>query len=456
MSVLKLKNRIVLVIAALLSLCLFAFFANADETEVPETVETPVEDVAEEPKIHVDNAEAFAIYNLENDTVVFSSGEDLLLPTASFTKMMTAVCAYEILNDRLDETVTVEYSMIKDVSGNQVGYYVGETVSVRDMFGALLTRGANDSALLLCYAAKGGVDEFVAYMNERAAAMGMVNTVYTNPTGMHDSGMVTTAADSIILARRFYENEFLIEISNSVTYNMPATNKSVSRAIYNRNALVSRVSETGYFDSRIVGMNAGSTEEGGFYAASAVKNDLLSYIIVVLGGKEIDGVKYSYALTSELATHAIKGYGYTEVIKTSDIICEVTVRLSTDADYVTLVPSDSLTLYLPTDLNIKEDLVYSYSLDSEVLDAPVTEGQVVGKYTVSSADGELLGTVNLVTRNSVERSGFLGTLDSIEKFTTDPTVITVVICAVVLVIAYFVLKNFLRSKRRRRNRHRRF
>lgn len=457
MSRIKTQKRIISALAALLSLCLFLVPVSGTETtseaDAPE-VAMPEED--SEPKMHLENAEAFAVYNLENDTIVFSSGEDVLLPTASFTKMMTAVCAYEILADRLDETLTVEYSMIKDAVGNQVGYYVGETVSVRDMFGGLLTRGANDSALLLCYAAKGGVDEFVAYMNEKAVEYGMGDTVYKNPTGMHADGMVTTARDSITLSRRFYQNTFLTEMSNSVTYDMPENNKSGHRAIYNRNALVSKVSDTRYFDSRIVGMNAGSTTEAGYYAASALKNDMLSYIIVVLGGKEIDTVNYAYVLTSELATHAIKGYGYTEVIKTSDIICEVSVRLSTDADYVTLVPAESLTLYLPTDLNIKEDLVYKYTLEKSVLDAPVTEGQVAGKYSVSSSDGELLGTVDLVTRNSVEKSGFLGTLDSIEKFTTDPVVISVAVGAVVLVILFFILRNFMRTKRRRRNRYRRF
>lgn len=416
--------------------------------------DTPSAGLMEDSIPHTENAMAAAVYNIENDTVVFGVNEDAVLPTASFTKIMTAVCAYEILYDRLDETVTVEYSMIKDVVGNQVGFYVGETVTVRDLFGGLLTRGANDCAYLLGYAAKGSVGDFVAYMNEKAAVFGMTDTVYKNPTGMHADGMVTSARDSLIIARKFYENEFLTGLANSVTYSMPATNEAGSRLIYNRNALVSRVSETGYFDSRIIGINAGSTTEAGYYAASAVKSEELSYIIVVLGGNSAEEKNYAYLLTRELATFALSGYGYTEVIKTSDIVCEIPVRLSTDADYVTLVPAASLTLYLPTSLDVKEQLEFSYELAAASLDAPVTEGQAVGKYIVSK-DGEVLGTVDLVTRNSVARSEFLAALDAIERFTTNPIFIAAIIAVTVLIILHFILQSIMRTRRRRRNYRRR-
>lgn len=408
--------------------------------EVPENDNTPA---------YIENVKAAAVYNLENEMMIFAKNENEVLPTASFTKMMTAVCAYTLLADRLDETLTVEYSMIKDATGNQVGYYVGETVSVRDMFGGLLLRGANDSAYLLAYMAKGSTADFVAYMNETAAAMGMQSTVYKNPTGMDAEGMVTTAADSIRVARAFYGIEFLTGLSGAVKYEMPATERSGVRIIYNRNALASRVSETGYFDARILGINAGSTTAAGYYAAGALRGEELTYLIVVLGGEMTENRNTAYLCTSALATYAQNAYGYTEVIRTAGIVCEMPVRLSTDADYVTLVPAEKLTLYLPTSVDPKTDLTYSYRLEKEVLDAPVTEGQVVGTYSVSR-EGEILGSVDLVTKNSLSRSEFLVVLDQIERFTTSTFFITAMIAAVVLTIVYFILSAILRNRRRKR------
>ena len=146
---------------------------------------------------------AAAVWNIENETFVYEHNADAALAPASLVKLMTAVCAYEVLGDRMDETLTVEYSMIAAASGNQVGYYVGETVTVRDLFGGLLTRGANDCAYLLAYAADGGTDAFVARMNEKAAALGMDATVYKNPTGMNAEGAVTTARDAVRIAEAF-------------------------------------------------------------------------------------------------------------------------------------------------------------------------------------------------------------------------------------------------------------
>ena len=428
------------VLLVLLLLSVLTVSALADET---------MQGIEETNVPHSENVAAAAVYNLENDMLVYSHNVDAVLPTASFTKMMTAVCAYELLSDRLDEKLTVEYSMIKNATGNQVGYYVGETVSVRDLFGGLLLRGANDSAYLLCYAAKGSVEDFVAYMNEKAQILGMYATVYKNPTGMDAEGMVTSAADSIKIAKEFYAIEFLTALSSAVQYSMPATEKSGTRIIYNRNALVSKVSETGYFDSRILGINAGSTVSAGYYAASAVSSDTLQYMIVVLGGKDVEGKNAAYQLTSELATYALTQYGYTEVIKTTKIVCEVPVRLSTDADYVTLVPADSLMLYLPSSLDVTTDLTYSYRLEKDTLDAPVTEGQVVGTYTVSR-NGEVLGSVDLVAKNSLARSEFLVVLDRIEQFTKSTFFIATVLAAVVLTILYFIIGAIVRASRRRR------
>ena len=122
----------------------------------------------------------------------------------------------------------------------------------------------------------------------------------------------------------------------------------------------------------MIGITSGMTPSSGNYAASAVCGEELSYVVVVLGGKEIDGRNSAYLLTSELATKALKEYGYVEVIKTSKIVTEVPVTLSTEADYVTLVPASALTLYLPYSVDISSDLTYSFRLDVESLSAPVT------------------------------------------------------------------------------------
>lgn len=382
---------------------------------------------------------AAAVYNLENEQTVYAHNADTPLPPSSLTKMMTALCAYEMLGDRMDDTLTVEYSMIKDALGNQVGYLVGEDVRVRDMFGGLLVRGANDSALLLGACACGSAEAFLAKMNEKAAALGMKDTVFKNLTGMDAEGAVTTAADALRLARAFAECEELTALSTAVKYEMPKNEKAGARTLYNRNGLVSKIVEKGYFDSRITGLCAGGTAAAGNYAASACGSERLHYIIVVLGGEETDGRNRAADFTSDLCTYALTRFAYFDVIKAGKIVCEIPVRLSSDADYVTAAPEETLTVYLPTGLDLSTDLTYVCTLGSETLNAPVAERQTVGTYAVYRGE-TLLGKVPLVTTNAVGGSGFLTALNNIEEFTSSALFLVLLGVAAALGIAYFALR----------------
>ena len=404
-----------------------------------------IDAVDENSYISTEGVGAAVVYNIENDTVVFSHNSSEALVPGSTAKMMTALCAYEKLSDRLDDTITVESGMLSGISLNFYGYKAGNNVKIRDLFGGLLTRGYNDCAALLCYAACGSVDAFVEYMNTRAAELGMKNTVFANPTGLDAASAVTTADDILLLSREFYKIPLLIELANTLTYKGDGVTFSNRSEFLNSGA---------YFDSRLVGMNVGWTANSGYCAASAVEGERLTYIIVVLGGEEVDESVAAYTLTSALADYALGGFDYIDVIKEGGIVCEIPVELSMDSDYVTLVPASSLTLYLPTSTDIDGDLSYSYRLDAESLDAPVTEGQVVGSYTVSR-DGVILGSVDLVTKNSVSRSEFLVVLAAIESFTTSTFFIVTVAAAVLLTVLYFIVSAIMRSRRRTRHYSRR-
>ena len=93
------------VIALLLSLaCLVLPAAAAGEA-------VALRGIAEDSVPDATGIGAAAVWNIENETFVYEHNIDALLAPASLVKLMTAVCAYEVLGDRMDETLTVEYSM---------------------------------------------------------------------------------------------------------------------------------------------------------------------------------------------------------------------------------------------------------------------------------------------------------------------------------------------------------
>lgn len=395
------------------------------------------------------------VYNFENDFVLYEKdAEDVIYPTST-VKMMTGLVALEHLSDRLDEKVTVTNEMVKNVTGNRISLEAGEVVTVRDLLYATLSAGANDAANVLAYLVAGGVEEFVTLMNKKAIELGALSTHYTNPNGMHDERMVTSALDTAKIAREAYESELFMEITSTAKYVM-AEGTSSQRNIYNRNYLIAKNKEVKYYYPAARGMNSGSTSEGGYSLVTTTKVNGLSYLCVIMGGgydEESDTI-YSYTTAKELLEWASGAYGYINVIDTSKLVYELPVTLSNTVDYVALMPEKTLELYLPSDLDPENDLKYSCKLTAESLEAPVYEGQVVGYLTVSRGD-TALGTVNLVTKNGVERNEFLYVLSRIKNFTKSRFFIAALISAIVLSVVYIFGSAIYRArapKRRRRYR----
>ena len=152
----------------------------------------------------VSNAKGIYLYNLENNKAVFTqNAEEQVYPTST-VKIMTGILAIENLSERLDENITVTSSMLSAVSGNNIGLAAGEIVTIDSMIRALLVNGANDAAYVLAHTVSGSTEEFVTLMNTKAKELGAHHTHYTNPTGMHDENMYTTAEDTAQIAKYAY------------------------------------------------------------------------------------------------------------------------------------------------------------------------------------------------------------------------------------------------------------
>ncbi len=432
-----------------LKIAVFTFFFLIISTAVMTLPSFAVHEIPE-----MTDAKSVYLYNVEQKLVMAEKDASAVVYPASTTKIMTGIVALQELRGRLSENITVTEEMLRGVRGNNIKLKVGEKVTVLDMLYATVCGGANDAAAVLAYTACGGIDAFVALMNEKAIELGALNTHYTNVSGMHDSGMVTTAYDTFLVAKAASEDSLFLELSSESKYQMPKTNLSSERNIYNKNYLISRYSEIKYFNKYAKGLNSGSTSEGGYCLATCTENEGQTYICVVLGAEEKNGDICSYTIANSLIEWAYASYGYVEVLSKDNLICEIEVDLSEDVDYVTLRPKESLTVFLPKSVDIQSELVYSHKVTSPVLEAPVVEGQTAGFISVEY-DGNVLGTVELVTMNKVERSEFLYGLKQIRDFTTSRPFIITVITFVLLLALYIFGTAIYRSKPQRRHRRHR-
>lgn len=426
-----------------------AVYADSDTSDT-------ATDEEENPLPVIDHANAACVYNIENERYIFDKDMDKQIFPASTVKLMTAILAVEAFGDDLDRKITATSEALAATQGNNIAIKRDEVLTVEQLLYALICGCANDAANVLAIEIAGSIEGFVVMMNEKAKELGAVNTNYTNPTGMHHPAMVTTAADTALIAAEACKNELIVEMSTVEKYVMEATNKQPQRTIFNKNYYYSSNMEYIYLWNVPRGLNAGYTAEGGYCIATSAARDGLTYIVIVMGARADDEYIYSYTEAAELINWALYAYGYVKLLTTSSMICEVPVKLASKVDYVTLFPSADIELYLPVDVDLSNDVQITWQLTVDSFTAPVSEGEVGGTLT-ATYKGESLGTYELVTRNSVNRSNILYIFDLLRQLTETSQFRTIVLIIVILIVGYVgvsLLLAYNTRQRRRRGRRR--
>lgn len=402
-------------------------------------------------------SEACLIYNLETDSILWGREIDTKVFPTSTVKIMVGMLALEHFADNLDEVLTVPAEALSGVGGTTISLSAGEEISVRHLIYAVLMSGANDAACVLAYTIAGNVTAFVNRMNAKVQELGCRDTIYTNCTGIHDENMRTTARDTLRIALYAYTNSHFMAMSSETTYIIPETNKRRERTVTNRNYIVSTQYYTKYYNSLAKGMNAGNTREGGYCLVTSIRKQGCTYIVVCMNSyySEEDNYVHSYSDCETLVDWAYNNYDFVSVVDKTTMICEIPVSLSSEVDYVTLLPQTPIEMFLPKDIDIDTAIELDYILLSDKIEAPIAEGEIAGILSVKY-DGNLVAAVNLVTKGAVSRSEFLYFLTMIRGIVTHRLFALGVVIAAVLAILYVFFTAVYREKARRRAERRRY
>ena len=390
------------------------------------------------------SAENAILYNVETKRTVYKKNPDETIYPGPTAKMMTAVLALEYYADKLDKVITVRAEMIKNVSGNNISLSAGESFSAEQYISALIVGNSNDAAMVLVCDIAGSEEKFVELMNRKAKEIGMENTVYKNATGMHDDGMVTTAADTLKLAEYAFMTPRYIDIASLPKYQMgKGENK---RTIHNRNYLVSKTLTEDFYYGGAHGMNVGSTYEAKASLVTSVTHEGLNYLLVLMGCDYNDkkGIG-SYADAQKLLDFVKNNYGYIRIVDRKDMVNEIKVLRGKDADYVSAVPSCDCDVLLPKDISIKDEVKYTFDLPNEI-NAPVVAGDKVGQ-VIAEYNGEIIATCDIIVKNSVDENAALALWSAFTDFAKTPTFWLIV--AVVLFVIIYVVGAVIYARRRR-------
>jgi D-alanyl-D-alanine carboxypeptidase len=148
------------------------------------------------------------LLDAETGQVLSEANADAITYPASLTKMMTLYLTFEALNTgklRLDQQLAVSNEAARQ-SPSKLGLEPGETIPVQDLILGLVTKSANDAAVVLAEGLGGSVPAFAERMNRKARQLGMEHTYYHNPNGLPDPEQQTTARDLARLALALYHD----------------------------------------------------------------------------------------------------------------------------------------------------------------------------------------------------------------------------------------------------------
>ncbi len=347
----------------------------------------------------------------DHGEVLFEKNGYQRMYPASITKIMTSLLVLEAIERgelSLDTPVTASPSAVAAITPDSSTQDIkaGEVLTVEHLLYCDLVASANEACNILAEKVGGSMEGFVELMNQRAAQLGMENTHFVNPHGLHSPDHYTTAWDIYLMAREAMNFETFRTIVATPYYQVPATNMSQARPLYNTNALISNWRINNYLYPQAIGIKTGSTQAAGqCLASAAVDNQGRTFYCVVLGAQNITDeagniTRYSFLESRNLLEWAFSSFKRITLIDETAILREVPVGLS-DTDYVLAQPVGSISRTMPTDYD-PEQAELRIDLP-DMIEAPVEKGQKLGLVTLVY-EGEELGFLELVAANAVERS----------------------------------------------------
>ncbi|MGN1031542.1 MAG: D-alanyl-D-alanine carboxypeptidase family protein [Butyricicoccaceae bacterium] len=211
------------------------------------------------------SAQAYALMDADTGRVLAQGNGSERLPMASTTKIMTALVAIE--SGDLNRMIKVPASCA-GVEGSSMYLQAGEMLPLRDVLYGLMLCSGNDAAMCIAEVC-GGLDSFVARMNERAEELGLTDTHFDNPSGLDGETHYTTALELAKIASEGLKNETFRTIVSTKSYT------TGTRTMVNHNKMLSRYEGA-------VGVKTGFTKQSGRCLVSAAERNGRTLVAVTL------------------------------------------------------------------------------------------------------------------------------------------------------------------------------
>lgn len=351
-----------------------------------------------EPNLKI-NAKSAVLMDYDTGTIVFTQNDKEHLPIASMVKIMTLLLTFERIDEGtlgLTDMVTASENAAS-MGGSQAFLDANSQYSVNELIKSIVVGSANDSCVALAEHISGSVDSFVAKMNERAANLGMKDTVFCNCTGLPGAEQYCCAHDVALMTRELISHKKFFDYSGVWMFDFEHPSGRVTQ-LSNTNKLI-----RGY--EGCDGGKTGFTNEAKYCLSATAKRGNTRLISVVCGAETS---KIRNAQNAALFNYGFSNYETYKVIESGSVLDEKIPVSGGKQSHVSATAAHDKFIF--TKKGERPEL--TQEIQSLSLQAPVKQGDVVGTIKIKNGDNVICESP-LISCDAVNKLTYSDILDEV-------------------------------------------
>ena len=335
--------------------------------------------LAQMPEI---TAESAILVDAYSGRVLYAKNEHVRRPMASTTKITTALVALE--KAKLTDVVTVSKNA-SETGEATIDLQEGEKITLENLLYGMMLPSANDAAVAIAEHIGGTQEKFIDLMNKRVQDLGLKDTHYVTPNGLHDDNHFSSAYDLAFIAREALKLPKFREIIATKRREIPWEGHPWQRVLTNKDKLLNNYPYA-------IGVKNGYTHQAGNCLVGAAEKDGLTLIAVVMKSSHM------YEETQKILEYGFANYQPLKVVSRGELIRKINV-VNGIKKQIQVVSSQDVVLAV----NPEEAKTVSKKIALvNSLSAPVKVGSRAGVMEIL-LNGTLFKTVDLLTSEGSEQ-----------------------------------------------------
>ena len=328
------------------------------------------------------NHKSHILIERKTGKVLAESASHDRLPIASVTKLMTILLTLERIDAgelSVDDTITVSANA-SGMGGSQIFLDANAEYKIGELLKSVIVASANDSSVALAEQIAGSENNFVREMNVRARDLGLVDTNYSNCTGLPSVDAYSSAHDQAIVLNKVLDYDLYHEYSSIWMENFQHPS--------GRTTQMTNTNKLSRFYPGCIGGKTGSTSIAKYCLAVGAERDGMSYIAVVLG---VDNSKSRFKLASDLLDYGFDNFE-TKMLFSNSNLSNYTIAVKGMDRRAKLKAEREYSMVVGRGEQVNYSLNYNLPTSLKSVD----ENDVVGNVEIV-VDGIVVDTINILS-----------------------------------------------------------